>query len=279
MAETPGVIAYRPEFARLPDEQGKAIGTDAALMLSQSVWLSEHRADEAGWFEWTISQCEDQTGLTRRQQQRLFPMLEALGYIKTDRRSENGLRHVRVCPSTLSESTKGVNRKARNVQTETEVEKGKHETCKPNISESTIGVNRKARNVQTEAPAVSTQDTKTNSKTSPLYIPPEEGVKSGKSTFVPPTLEIATAFIVEECRGSIADADNFFDHFTANGWLMGGRAKMKDWKAAARKWVRQSARWEEERKTRGSPATAQDRRSMGLQERAAELDLWYSETP
>ena len=141
MADTPGIIAYRPEFARLPDEQGKPVGTDAALLLSQAVWLAEHRAEDAGWFEWTLVQCEDQTGLTRRQQQRLFPMLETLGYLKTDRRGENGLRHVRVCASALSVYTKGANRKARNVQTETEDEKGKHETCKP---ESTKRANRSA---------------------------------------------------------------------------------------------------------------------------------------
>jgi hypothetical protein len=238
-------IAYRPEFVRLPDEQGKPIGTDAALMLSQSVWLSEHRADEAGWFEWTISQCEEQTGLTRRQQQRLFPMLEALGYIKTDRRAENGLRHVRVCPSTLSESTKGVNRKARNVQTETEYEKGKHETCKPNVSESTKGVNRKARNVQTEAPAVSTQDTKTLRETLPPISPQEGEVRPKRAVFVPPAMEEVVGYMTE--IGIPHLAAQWMAHYQANGWKV-GRNPMKDWRAACRTW-----RETEKNSVRGSP--------------------------
>ena len=38
------------------------------------------------------------------------------------------------------------------------------------------------------------------------------------------------------------EADKFFDYFTANGWKVGGRAPMKDWKAAARNWVRNCTR-------------------------------------
>ncbi|MGV2332942.1 MAG UNVERIFIED_CONTAM: hypothetical protein LVR18_02030 [Planctomycetaceae bacterium] len=34
------------------------------------------------------------------------------------------------------------------------------------------------------------------------------------------------------------DAAAFFDHFEANGWKVGGKAPMKDWKAAVRNWVR-----------------------------------------
>ena len=30
----------------------------------------------------------------------------------------------------------------------------------------------------------------------------------------------------------------FFDHFTANGWKVGGKAPMRDWRAAARNWSR-----------------------------------------
>jgi hypothetical protein len=37
-----------------------------------------------------------------------------------------------------------------------------------------------------------------------------------------------------------AQVAEFFDHFTANGWKQGGRAPMKDWRAAMRNWHR---RW------------------------------------
>jgi len=33
------------------------------------------------------------------------------------------------------------------------------------------------------------------------------------------------------------EAQRFFNYFESNGWLVGGRTKMKDWKAAARNWM------------------------------------------
>jgi hypothetical protein len=34
------------------------------------------------------------------------------------------------------------------------------------------------------------------------------------------------------------EAEHFWDHFQSNGWKVGGRAPMRDWKAAARNWKR-----------------------------------------
>jgi|SRR5690606_32988509 len=33
------------------------------------------------------------------------------------------------------------------------------------------------------------------------------------------------------------EAQKFFNYFSSNGWLVGGRTKMKDWQAAARNWM------------------------------------------
>jgi hypothetical protein len=35
--------------------------------------------------------------------------------------------------------------------------------------------------------------------------------------------------------------EEFFDHFEANGWRVGGRAPMRDWRAALRNWKRRAA--------------------------------------
>ena len=43
-------------------------------------------------------------------------------------------------------------------------------------------------------------------------------------------------------RGSTKEeAEKFFDYYTANGWKV-GRSTMKDWRAAARNWVRRNSK-------------------------------------
>lgn len=54
--------------------------------------------------------------------------------------------------------------------------------------------------------------------------------------FTPPTLEEVKAYCAE--RNNTVDAEQFVDHYTSNGWLVGGKSKMKDWKAAVRTWER-----------------------------------------
>lgn len=57
-----------------------------------------------------------------------------------------------------------------------------------------------------------------------------------RSKFVPPTAEEVRAYSNE--IGKPIDAEAFIDHFTSNGWKVGGKTPMKDWKAAVRQWRR-----------------------------------------
>jgi hypothetical protein len=63
-------------------------------------------------------------------------------------------------------------------------------------------------------------------------------VRSNKEpkTFVRPTLEQVTAYCQE--RGKGVDPHAWMDHYTSNGFKIGGRGAMKDWKAAVRTWER-----------------------------------------
>ena len=51
-----------------------------------------------------------------------------------------------------------------------------------------------------------------------------------------PTLEETQIYFIEKNFPEI-EAQRFFNYFESNGWLVGGRTKMKDWKAAARNWM------------------------------------------
>lgn len=63
--------------------------------------------------------------------------------------------------------------------------------------------------------------------------------KTRKTAFSPPPLvEVKILFL--ELKSTHDQAEQFYNHFESNGWLVGGKAKMKDWRAAARNWVKRS---------------------------------------
>lgn len=53
---------------------------------------------------------------------------------------------------------------------------------------------------------------------------------------IPPIFEAVLPFFKEKNNSEI-EAQKFYNHFQSNGWLVGGKSKMKDWKAAARNWM------------------------------------------
>ena len=57
-----------------------------------------------------------------------------------------------------------------------------------------------------------------------------------------PTLEETQIYFLEKNFPEI-EAQRFFNYFESNGWLVGGRTKMKDWKAAARNWMLNSKKF------------------------------------
>ena len=59
---------------------------------------------------------------------------------------------------------------------------------------------------------------------------------SVKKKFVPPTVEEVSEYCFEQNLG--IDPEAFVDYYNANGWMIGGKAHMKDWRAAARNWDR-----------------------------------------
>ena len=62
----------------------------------------------------------------------------------------------------------------------------------------------------------------------------KEGSAREARRFIPPTVDDVRSYCQE--RGNRVDPQRFVDHYTANGWKVGGKCAMKDWKAAVRTW-------------------------------------------
>jgi len=65
---------------------------------------------------------------------------------------------------------------------------------------------------------------------------------SRRTSFQIPELEEVMSFFKEN-NSTGSEGENFFNYFSSNGWLVGGKAKMKDWNAAARNWINRSAQF------------------------------------
>lgn len=81
-------------------------------------------------------------------------------------------------------------------------------------------------------------------KVSEDYVPADKPQKQKR--FVPPTVEEVAAYCRE--RQNNVDAQRFVDFYTSNGWKVGGKAPMKDWKAAIR------STWEPKAKPASKPS-------------------------
>lgn len=57
-----------------------------------------------------------------------------------------------------------------------------------------------------------------------------------------PNLEQVKEFFNEKNKSDL-EAEKFFNHFESNGWLVGGKTKMKNWQAAARNWILNSEKF------------------------------------
>jgi hypothetical protein len=58
----------------------------------------------------------------------------------------------------------------------------------------------------------------------------------GKRRHLHPDLNEVQEYFTSQEYPSI-EAEKFFNYFESNGWLVGGKTKMKDWQAAARNWI------------------------------------------
>lgn len=67
-------------------------------------------------------------------------------------------------------------------------------------------------------------------KKNPTISPPQ----NGKNRFIPPTFEMVKKYCDE--RKNNIDPERFINYYESKGWVVGGKAKMKNWQAAVRTW-------------------------------------------
>lgn len=69
-----------------------------------------------------------------------------------------------------------------------------------------------------------------------IEVEKPKSVKTPVKRFIPPTIQDVLDHMITKGQNNLPMAENFFNYYESNGWKV-GRNKMKNWKAAATKWV------------------------------------------
>jgi hypothetical protein len=105
----------------------------------------------------------------------------------------------------------------------------------PNISNDLKSVNKdeQAQNFEIEDNILKNGDTeqkeKSSAKKEKMFIVTSSAVEK-------PTIEKVKFYFLENNFPEI-EANKFFNYFSSNGWLVGGKTPMIDWQAAAQNWI------------------------------------------
>jgi len=78
-----------------------------------------------------------------------------------------------------------------------------------------------------------------------------------------PTLEETQIYFLEKNFPEV-EAQRFFNYFESNGWLVGGRTKMKDWKAAARNWMLNAKKFSKNENSNSALSVRAESRTINL---------------
>lgn len=87
----------------------------------------------------------------------------------------------------------------------------------------------------------------------------EKEKKSSAKKKENPSLDLVKEYFKHQDYSEI-EAERFFNYYTSNGWLIGGKTKMKDWNAAARNWVLTTSKF-----SMNSPQNRERSRANNLQ--------------
>lgn len=113
-----------------------------------------------------------------------------------------------------------------------------------NISKSVNGhsLEKKIKTENQEVQINTTEEKKCLHSTTPIKNKQKEVVKKKfrekKENYeiIPPKLEDVKSYFLDLSIEE-NEAERFFNHFQSNGWLVGGKSKMKNWQASAKNWI------------------------------------------
>ena len=80
--------------------------------------------------------------------------------------------------------------------------------------------------------------------------------------FVKPTIDEVDAYFAQQ--GNVQQSQRFFDYYEANGWKV-GKNSMRDWKAAARNWLRNQSQYDKAARGAAAPEIQDNQISRVIQ--------------
>ncbi len=212
-------IAFHRVFVNL------GAGVTGAVMLSQAIYWSR-RTGEDGWFYKTQADWEDETGLTRREQETARRKLIAAGVLQEERRGVPAKLFFRVDRDALSAALGVQTSMAESANLGSTKEPRQYggkrqsidstETTAETTAETTIG-----RPPHGDSPTRSANPKKQRTRLPENFYPNATGIKRA-----------------EDAGFSVAvELQAFRDHHEAKGTLM------LDWQAAWRTWINNAKKW------------------------------------
>lgn len=225
-------VAFHRGFVKLTGS------INAALMLSQAMYWRKRTKDENGWFYKSREEWEQETGMTRREQENARSKLLASGLWEEWRDRINHRIYFRVKMETLG------------VMAESALTDGTKAPL-PN------GGKRPSSNRSETIPEITDEicDLKVNNPNTPtLKTPPSPSPQRRAAPSSPAAPEWSSVKEwAEENRWPIEKAAEFFNYYDARGWEVKG-SKIRKWEAQAQSWLN---KWRQEQKQSGAPKMMQ----------------------
>ncbi len=233
-------IAFHRVFVAL------GAGITGAVMLSQAVYWSSRTDDKCGWFYKTQPEWEDETGLTRYEQEGARKKLKALGILEEVKRGVPCKTFYRVNFSVLDNCLIQFAENHQTSSQKTSKQAGGKSASKPVENQQSITeiTTETTTEITTEIIATDAQQSRADESDCKKSAGKTKGKRSTQlpDDFTPSQQHIDLA--AQLGVNLPAEWPQFCDYHRAKG------STFKDWHAALRTWIRNSAKFK-----KGQPAS------------------------